>query len=263
MTASMSYVSDLWHHRELLWHWTLREVNVRYKQTVLGISWAVFQPAVLALVYSVVFSLILQVPTGDVPYPLFAYTALVPWTFFANSLGQGIPSLVGQMNLITKAAFPREILPFGVLGATFVDFLCAFVVFVVMLVVYGAPLTLNVLWLPLLLLLQMALSAAVILAGSALNVFFRDIRFIVPLMIQIWMYASPVIYPTTLVPEWLLPLYNLNPMVGIIQSYRSIFLYGLAPSWSALLPGFLITVILLVAAYLFFKRVEPNFADII
>lgn len=259
----MSYWSELFQHRELLWYWTRREVSVRYKQSLLGVLWAVLQPLALTITFTVVFSMIINVPTGDIPYPIFTYTALVPWTFFANSLGQGIPSLVGQMNLITKASFPREILPFGTIGATFVDFCFASLILVGLFIVYRIPVSIQILWLPFLVIIQIGLSAGVILFGSALNVFFRDIRFIIPLLIQIWMYATPIVYPAALVPDRLKPLYNLNPMVGIIESYRAILLMGLPPVWSTLSLGIIVSTVLLVVGYFFFKRVEPMFVDII
>ena len=256
-------MSKLWTRRELLGYWTRREVSIRYKQSFLGITWAVFQPLALALVFSIVFSFIVHVPTEGIPYPLFAYTALVPWTFFANSLNAGVPSIVNQMNLVTKTDFPREILPFGTLGATFVDFLSAFVVFILLMVIYQEPFSLQVFWLPILVIIQMILSAGLLLWGSSLNVFFRDIRFIIPLITQLWMYATPIIYPVTAIPEAMRPIYFLNPMVGIIESYRNIFLRELPPLWPAMTVGVIVSVALFLSGYLFFRRVEPNFADII
>jgi len=257
------HLTTLWTHRELLWFWIQREVRVRYKQSILGIAWAILQPAALAAIFSLVFSVLVRVPSDGIPYPLFAYAALVPWSFFATSLNQGIPSLVNQMNLITKAAFPKEILPLGAIGASLVDFCFAFGVFIGMLLVYRYPLSATMLWLPLLVLLQTGLAVGVTLIGSALNVFFRDIRFVIPLAVQIWMYATPIVYPSSLVPAHLRTLYALNPMVGIIESYRNIFLHGRPPDWTLLATGALSTTILLLAGYAFFKRVEPIFADII
>lgn len=259
----MRSLSDLWAHRELLWFWTKREISVRYKQSFLGIVWAILQPAVLAAMFTVVFSHLARIPSEGIPYPLFAYIALVPWTFFATSINQGVPSLVNQMNLVTKAAFPREILPLGTVGASLVDFTFAFAVFVFMALFYRIPLRSSMLWLPLLILLQLTLAIGVTLIGSALNVFYRDIRFIVPLLIQIWLYATPIVYPASLVPERLRWIYALNPMVGVIESYRNIFIRGHAPDWPSLALGTISAMGLLVFGYLFFKRVEPTFADII
>lgn len=259
----MSGLNKLWSRRELLWYWTKREVYVRYKQSFLGIAWAILQPVILTSIFTIVFAYFVQVDTGDVPYPIFAYTALVPWTFIATSIAQGTPSLVAQMNLITKASFPRVILPLGVVGAALVDFLFSFAVLIVLLILFGIPLTPYMFWTPLLIILQVCLAVGILLFSSAVNVFFRDIRFLVPLTIQVWMYASPIVYPIDLVPEWLLPIYSLNPMVGIIESYRAIFLHGSPPQWTALAIGGAVTMFLLVSGYIFFKKVEPSFADLI
>ncbi len=259
----MGSLADLWSHRELLWFWTRREISVRYKQSFLGALWAILQPAALAAVFTVVFSHLARIPSEGIPYPLFAYVALVPWTFFATSVNQGVPSLVNQMNLVTKAAFPREILPLGAIGASLVDFTFAFAVFALMALFYRVPWQSHMLWLPLLVLLQLTLAIGVALIGSALNVFYRDVRFVVPLAIQIWLYATPIVYPASLVPDRFRWVYALNPMVGVIESYRNIFLRGRAPDWPSLALGAASAAILLVFGYAFFKRVEPTFADLI
>ena len=259
----MTHVARLWHHRELLWFWTQREVRVRYKQSILGVAWAILQPAVLAFVFAVVFSFITRIPSDDIPYPLFAYSALVPWTLLATAVAMGIPSLVNQMNLVTKSAFPREILPLATIGVGLIDFAFSFAVYLIMLLVFGVPLTIYVIWLPLLLLLEFLLITGVVLFGSALNVFFRDIRFLVPLALQVWMFATPIIYPISIVPESIRPFYVLNPMVGIIESYRNIFVRGMPPTWELLAVGAVISTILLVTGWFFFKRLEPKFADVI
>jgi lipopolysaccharide transport system permease protein len=250
-------------YRDLLWLWSLREVRVRYKQSLLGAAWAVLQPLVLTLVFTLVFSRLVKVDTGDIPYPIFAYVALVPWTFFATSLSFGIPSLVNNMNLVTKIYFPREILPIASVGAAFVDFLMAALVLAGLMLVYGYYPTVQSLWVVPLLLLQIALSIAVTLLGSALIVFQRDIRFVIPLLTQIWMYATPIIYPVDLVPEQWQRLYFLNPMAGIIDGYRRALLEGLPPRLDAVAIGTAVTLFLLVSGYYFFKRAEPVFADLI
>ncbi len=259
----MTHFVKLWTYRELLYLWTRREVSVRYKQSLLGVAWAIFQPAVLAAVFSLVFSYLARIPSDGIPYPLFAYVALVPWTYFSTSIIQGIPSLANRMNLVTKAAFPREILPMGVIGAGLVDFLCAFVVFCLMLIYFQVPINRNVFWLPLLIMIQMSLSLGVVFLGSALNVFYRDIRFVVPIGVQIWMYATPIVYPLSLVPSRLQHLLALNPMVGLIESYRNVFVRGISPAWPFLIPGAFISLALLVVGYTLFKRLEPAFADVI
>lgn len=250
-------------YRDLLWLWTLREVRVRYKQSLLGVAWAILQPLALTLAFTFIFSLVVRVDTGGIPYPVFAYAALVPWTFFSTSLSFGIPSLVNNLNLVTKIYFPREVLPLASIGAASVDFLAASVVFLGMLLIYGAWPGLPALWVFPLLAVQIILTIGVALWGSATIVFFRDIRFVVPLVTQVWMYATPIIYPVELVPERLRPLYFLNPMAGIIDGYRRALLLSEAPRMPAFLLGTVVSVLLLLLGYLFFKRVEPLFADLI
>jgi lipopolysaccharide transport system permease protein len=259
----MQSMTNLYQFRDLLWLWIVREVKVRYKQSLLGVSWAVLQPLALTVVFTLVFSRLVTVDTGGVPYPIFAYAALVPWTFFATSLSMGIPSLVNNMNLVTKVRFPREILPMASIGSAFVDFLSAFVVFLIMLVIYGIRPGLHVFWLIPLLILQIALSVGVTLLGGAAIVFFRDVRFVIPLLLQIWMYASPVIYPADLVPERWRVLYYLNPMAGIIESYRRVWVYGQEPVLWTLALGAGVSFLFLLIGYPVFKRLEPIFADLI
>lgn len=254
---------ELWGARELLFMWALREVKVRYKQSLVGVGWAVLQPLSLMLMFTLVFSLIVRVPTGDVPYPLFSYTALLPWTFFATSIGMGVPSLVGNMNLVTKVRMPREILPLATVLASLVDFAIASVVFVGMALYYRVSLHWTALWVFPLLGIQIVLTVGVVLLGSSLNVLYRDIRFIVPLATQLWMYASPIIYPVSLIPERLRPLYFLNPMAGLIEGYRRAVLEGLAPDPVAVGSSLLISVVVVVLGYRTFKHLEPAFADLI
>lgn len=259
----MGHFANLYHYRDLLWLWTGREIRVRYKQSALGAAWAIIQPLTLTIIFTLVFSQLIQVDTGGIPYPVFAYAALGPWTFFATSLAFGIPSLVNNLNLVGKIYFPREILPLASIGAALLDFAIAEVVFVGMMIIYQIPLTLNVLWVIPLLLIQIILTVGVTLIGAALIVFFRDVRFVVPLLTQIWMYASPVIYPSTMIPERWQTLYFLNPMAGIIAGYRSIFLLGEAPNLPALLLATIVSAALLLIGYATFKRSEPLFADLI
>jgi lipopolysaccharide transport system permease protein len=259
----LTHLANLYHYRDLLWLWTGREVRVRYKQSALGAAWAVIQPLALTLVFTLVFSRLMQVDTGGVPYPVFAYSALVPWTFFATSLAFAIPSLVNNLNLVGKIYFPREILPLASIGAALIDFAMAGLVFVGMMLVYQIPLTLNVLWVIPLLFIQIMLTIGVTLIGAALIVFFRDVRFVIPLLTQIWMYASPVIYPSTLIPEQWQTLYFLNPMAGIIAGYRSALVLGETPNLPALLLATIVSAALLLIGYTTFKRSEPLFADLI
>ena len=259
----MHHLAELFQNRDLLWLWTSREIKVRYKQSLLGIAWAILQPLALTVVFTLVFSLLARIDTGDVPYPVFAYSGLLPWTFFATSLNFGVPSLVNNMNLITKIYFPREILPLASIGAAFVDFLIASCIFVGMMLVYRVWPGIEILWVVPLLIIQIILSIGVTLIGSAVLVFFRDVRFVIPLLIQVWMYASPVIYPVDLVPEKLQPYYFLNPMAGIIDGYRRALIQGEPPRMPALLLGAVVSLLLLVLGYALFKRLEPIYADLI
>lgn len=259
----MSHLVTLSRYRDLLWLWAAREVRVRYKQSLLGVAWAILQPLALTVVFTLIFSRLARVDTQGVPYPIFAYTALVPWTFFATSLSFGIPSLVNNMNLVTKIYFPREVLPIASIGAALVDFAAAAVVFVGMLIFYGVRPGMQALWVFPLLVVQVVLTIGVTLLGSAAIVFFRDMRFVVPLITQVWMYATPIIYPADLVPGPLRPYYFLNPMAGIIDGYRRALLMGQPPQMTALLNSVVISALLLVLGYALFKRVEPLFADLI
>lgn len=253
----------LYQYRDLLWLWTLREVQVRYKQSLLGIAWAVLQPLALTIIFTIVFSRLVQIDTGGIPYPVFSYVALVPWTFFATSLNFGVTSLVNNMNLVTKIYFPREILPLASVGAAFVDFLVSAAILTGMMLLYGIRPGWVSLWVVPLLILQIALTVAVVLLGAAFLVFFRDVRFVVPLLTQVWMYATPIIYPTTSIPPQFRTLYFLNPMAGIIDGYRRILLSGALPSSDAIVPGTVVTFVLLIGSYIFFKCSEPVFADLI
>lgn len=259
----MSALTDLTQYRDLLWLWTAREVRVRYKQSLLGAAWAILQPLALTVMFTVIFSVLVRIDTAPIPYPLFAYTAMVPWAFFSNSISSGVPSLVNNMNLVSKVYFPREILPFASIGAAFLDFLIASGLLAVMILFYGTLPGLEILWVFPILAVQIALTLGVTLALSAALVFFRDVRFVIPLMLQLWMYASPVIYPVSLVPERFRALYSLNPMVGVIDGYRRVLLEGLPPDLLSLGLGAAVAAVLLVIGYWFFKRSEPAFADLI
>ena len=254
---------ELYHARELLYMWTRREVLARYKQSILGAGWAILQPLAMMLVYVVVFTTIVKVDTGGIPYPIFAYTALVPWTFFASSISTGVPSLVTNMGLVTKIYFPREVLPMAAIGARLIDFLWASILLVVMLVLYHAPLTINLLWLPVLLIVQIILTVGVVLLAAALNVAYRDVGQLIPLIVQIWMYASPVIYAVDSVPAQYQTLYYLNPMAGLIDGYRDVLLLGQPPNAPGMLLAAAGALIACALGYLYFKRVESTFADII
>jgi lipopolysaccharide transport system permease protein len=253
----------LYRYRELLWMWTVREIKIRYKQSVLGGAWAILQPFSLMVILSIVFTWFLEMPTEGVPYPIFSYTALLPWTFLATSISFATGSIVGSMNLVTKIYFPREIIPLSTVIASFIDFLVASIMFVAMILVYRIPFQITMLYLPLLLSIQIILTVGVVLFVSAINVFYRDFRFIVPLAIQLWFYATPVIYPVSVVPERFMGIYMLNPMASLIDAYRRVVLSGQPPQWNYLGISAVVSFAIFVFAYRYFKQVEWKFADLI
>jgi len=259
----INHIKNLSSHHELLIMWILREIKVRYKQSILGAAWAVLQPLSLTIVFTIVFSYFTRVPTGDTPYPVFAYTALLPWTLFSTAISFAVPSLVINMALVTKIYFPKEILPLASIGAAIIDFLIGLFVFIIMLIFFKRPIYVTILWLPVILLVQISLMVGVSLIAASINVFYRDIRFVIPLVLQIWLYASPVIYPSSMVPDQYRLLYSLNPMVGIIDGYRNITLNGVSPINVELLISISISLPIAIFGYWFFKKSEPEFADII
>jgi lipopolysaccharide transport system permease protein len=256
-------LASLLRHGDLLLSWTLREIKVRYKQSYLGIAWAVLQPLSATVILTLVFSRFLEVPTDGVPHVLFYYTAMLPWALLASALSFGVTSLVNNMHLVKTIAFPREILPLATILVSLVDFLVASVIFILLAAVYHVSVGATWLWIPIILLIQLFLMTGVVLYTSAVTVFYRDLRFVVPLGLQLWMYLSPVIYPISLVPDGLRPWYELNPMAGIIDSYRRVTLLGQPPELFSLSVAAAVSCLVLFGAYRSFKRVEPDFADLI
>jgi lipopolysaccharide transport system permease protein len=254
---------ELFRYRELLWMWTLREIRIRYKQSILGVAWAILQPLALMAIFTLVFSLLARVPTDGIPYPVFSYAALVPWTFFSNAVSFAVPSLLSNLNLVTKIYFPKEILPIGSLMAAFIDSLIASALLVGFLIVYRLPVGPTLLWVPLLLCLQLILAIGVALPASALAVWYRDIRFVVPLALQMWMYATPIVYPLSLVPERWRAVYMVNPVAGLIHSYRQVILCGQDPEARYLATSAAIAILLLIVGYAYFKRSEILFSEVI
>lgn len=254
---------ELNRHRDLLRTWTAREIKIRYKQSLLGGLWAVLQPLSVAIIFSIIFSFFIKVPTEGVPHLVFYYAALFPWTLFATAVTTGSNSLVANLNLVTKIYFPREILPLsGVLAALF-DFAIASLVYVGLVFIYGVSIGPSIVLLPLLIIIQLLFTISVVLILAALNVFYRDIRFIVPLGLQIYMYSTPLIYPLSAIPEKIVPFYLLNPMATLIHSYRSILVYSQWPEPVYLASAFLMAVTLFLASYAFFSKAARQFADII
>ena len=265
----VTHLGTLWRYRDLLVTLTVHRLNVRYKQSVLGIAWAVLQPLALMLIYTVIFSRIARVPTDGAPYAVFAYTALLPWTTFSTALANATNALVGHSGLITKVYFPREILPLSYIIAALSDFLIASLVLAGLLVYYRIPLGPVALWAVPIVLAMMVFALAVSLFLSALQVRFRDVGVGLPLLLQIWMFATPVVYPLSAVQNSkMLPpiaklVYGLNPMVGFVENFRRVILQGLAPDRASLGSAVAISLVLLPLAYAYFKRTEATMADFI
>lgn len=221
---------EIWRHRELLWVLTLREIQVRYTQSVLGVVWAVLQPLAMMLMFTLIFSVLLKVPSDGVPYPVFSYSAIAFWTFFSGSLGRAIPSLEANEGIIKKIYFPRELFPISSVFSAMFDLVIAFVIFLVIMLYYHTPFTLNMLYVVPLVVIQTIFTIGVCFFASALNVYYRDVKYALPLIVQLWMYATPIIYPMSSIPERFSKFYLLNPMTGIIESYRNVLIKGSGPS---------------------------------
>jgi lipopolysaccharide transport system permease protein len=257
-------LKDLWEYRELLYFLVWRDIKVRYKQTALGATWAIIQPFFTMVVFSIFFGHLAKVPSDGIPYPLFSFAALVPWTFFANGLSQSSNSLVGSGTLITKVYFPRLIIPLAAVFSGIVDFVLAFVVLLGMMVYYGLmPTTINVLWLPLFLLLALTTSLGVGLWLSALNVEYRDVRYIVPFITQFWMLATPIGYPSSLLQQPWRTLYGLNPMVGVAEGFRWALLGTNTAPGPIIAVSSAASILILVTGAFYFRRMEKTFADIV
>jgi len=254
---------DLWEYRELLYFLTWRDVKVRYKQTVLGAAWAIIQPFFTMVVFSVFFGKLAKMPSDDIPYPIFSYAALVPWTFFANGLRQSSTSLVASANLIKKVYFPRLVVPISSVISGAVDFVLAFVVLLGMMLYFGIVPTWNVVWLPLLLLLALVTSLGVGLWLTAMNVQFRDVRYAVPFLVQAWMFATPIAYPSSLLDEPWRTLYGINPMAGVVEGFRWALLGTETAPGPIVLVSALVAVGLLVSGAFYFRRMEKTFADVV
>ncbi|MCB1014218.1 MAG: ABC transporter permease [Acidimicrobiales bacterium] len=256
-------LADVWAYRELLYFLTWRDIKVRYKQTALGAAWAVLQPFLTMVVFSLFFGRLAQIPSEGVPYPLFSYAALVPWTFFANGVTLSSQSMVGNANLITKVYFPRLIVPAAAVVSGLVDFGIAMVVLFAMMAWYGEAPDWQVLTLPAFLLLAMITSLGVGLWLSALNVRYRDVRYVVPFLIQFWLFATPIAYPSTLLTEPWRTLYGLNPMVGVVEGFRwALFDTRTSPGLTTLLSAVAAVALLVTGAY-YFRRMEKTFADVV
>ncbi len=254
---------EIWRYRELIYFLTWRDIKVRYKQAVLGIAWAVLQPVLTMAITSVVFGYLLKVSSGDVPYPVFVMAALLPWHLFSTSLQKSSQSLVGNAHLLTKIYFPRLIIPVSSVLAVMLDFAISFLVLIATMLIYKTYPTWNIFWLIPLTFLAVLAALAVGLWLSALNVQYRDVQHMVPFIIQIWMYASPVVYSIDIIPAGIFrTLYGLNPMVGVVQGFRWALFGGSAPDLTLLIST-LVVLILFISGLYYFRRMEKTFADIV
>jgi lipopolysaccharide transport system permease protein len=256
-------LKELWEYRELLYFLAWRDIKVRYKEAALGASWAILQPLLTMLIFSLFFGRLAKVPSDGIPYPLFSFAALVPWTFFNTAVQQSSNSVVGSANLISKVYFPRLAIPLATILAAMVDFAIAGGVLGVVMLYYRRPPTVHVVYLPLFVLLAFLASLGAGLWLSALNVKYRDIRYVVPFLLQFWMFASPIAYPTSMLPARWRTLYALNPMVGVIDGIRWALLGTHTAPGPVILVSSLATIVFVIGGALYFRKVESRFADIV
>ncbi len=253
---------ELWAYRELLWVLTMRDIKVRYKQTVLGASWAIIRPVLTMVIFSVVFGQLAKLPSDGFPYPVFVYAGLLPWTFFSGAISTSGQSLVGSANLVSKVYFPRLIIPLSSVGAGLIDLMISTAVLLSLMIWFGVPLTLNLLAAPLLLIGVVFAALGVGTLLSALTVAYRDFTHLTPFMVQIWLYITPVIYPVSMVPkDWQWVMF-LNPMTGLVEAFRAAFL-GKAFDVGGIALSFAVAVTIFAIGVAYFERVERRFADII
>ena len=254
-------LKEIWNYRELLYFLVWRDVKVRYKQTLIGVTWVILQPLLTMMIFTLVFSYLAKIPSEGVPYPIFAYAALLPWTYFSHAIGRCASSVIGDAGLITKVYFPRLIIPLASVIPPFFDFCWSLLILFGMMAWYGISLSWALLAAPAFLLLALLTALGVGLWLSALNVRYRDVNHVVPFMIQIWMFASPIVYPVSLVPEKWRLLYSLNPMVGVIEGFRWGILGKASPDPMVLGISSFMVLALLAGGIVFFKRMEKTFAD--
>ena len=256
-------LDELWEYRELLYFLTWRDIKVRYKQTVLGAAWAIIQPFFTMIVFSLFFGQLAGIPSDGIPYPIFSYAALVPWSFFASGLSSSSNSLVGSANLLKKVYFPRLTIPIATVLSGVIDFVLAFIVLLGMMFFYGIVPTINVIWLPLLLMLALTTSLGVGLWLSAMNVQFRDVRYTIPFITQFWLFATPIAYPSSLLSEPWRTLYAINPMVGVVEGFRWALLGTDTAPGPIIIVSALAALALLVSGAYYFRRMEKTFADVV
>ncbi len=254
---------EIWQYRDLLYFLVWRDLKVRYRQTALGALWAILQPFLAMLIFSIFFGRLAGVPSDGIPYPVFAYTALVPWQYFSYALYQSGNSLVNNQQLITKVYFPRLLIPLSAVLSGLVDFGISFILLLAMMIYFQITPTAALVALPLFLLLAVATALAVGIWFSALNVEYRDVRYVIPFLTQFWLFATPIAYPTSLIPEAWRGWYGLNPMAGVVEGFRWALLGKEMGVGSTIMVSIMVIVIILIGGLVYFRRVERNFADVI
>ncbi len=256
-------LTNLWHYRELLYFLIWRDIKVRYKQTALGALWAILQPLTAMVIFTIVFGHFAKIPSDGVPYPIFSYCGLLPWTFFAYAIGQSADSLIGNANLISKVYFPRLIIPIAAALAGLLDLAIAFLVLLGMMLFYGIAPTAAIVTLPLFLVLALAAALAMGIWLSALNVQYRDVRYTVPFLLQIWLYATPIVYPGGLIQGPLHQILALNPMTGVVDGFRWAILGKSSLDGRSLVISSAVTAVVLLTGLYYFRRMEQRFADVV
>ncbi len=257
----LRHLAEFWRRRDLVWHMTVRHLRGQYKQSVLGYAWAFLTPLTLLLTLSFVFSVLLRFPSQGLPYALFVLVGLLPWMFFANGLTTATDSVSGAMNLVTKVYFPREILPMAAINTKIVDLFFGLIILAGLMMIYNHPPTETVLWVPLLFAIQVIFTAGLAFPMAALNVYFHDVRYLVGVVLTMWFYLTPVIYPVEIVPSKYQFIFDLNPMAILVNAYRRVILLDDSPAMDRLLLGLGIAVVTFVIGYFLFKRMEAGFAD--
>lgn len=253
---------EIWRYRELLYFLVWREIKVRYKQTILGAGWAIVQPLMAMVVFTIFFGRLARMPSDGIPYPVFSLAALVPWTYFAAAVTSGSSSMTGYQHIISKVYFPRLLVPLAAVVSPLIDFAVAFVILIALMAWYHVAPGASIVWLPVLMLLCCATAAAVSVWLAALNVRYRDIRYVVPFAMQLWLFATPVVYPASLVPERWRVLYGLNPMAGVIGGFRWALVGGPSPGLMTVVSAVAVVVVLIAGA-IYFRTSEGTFADVI
>jgi lipopolysaccharide transport system permease protein len=260
----LNLFSNIYHYRELIYNLTLRDIKARAKQSFLGYAWMVIPPIFQMVIFSILFQGILGLRlSGEIPYPLFLYCTLVPWQFFMEGTRTATVSIVNNAGLIRQIYFPKEVLILSSIAGKLFDFTISIFILIGLMIFYKMSIHLTILYIPFLVVIQIIFMIGLSLFLSSINTYYRDIGVAIPLLMQIWMYISPIIYPLSKVPQKFLPLYQINPMVGIIDGYRRVIIEGISPQWNLIFYCLIFSFVLLTLAYLYFKRLEPTFADIV